>query len=225
MSIGPASWTSFPFRHEGVWLDGTQIESGYAYPLTNLSVVSGSRMLTSVGGTEIVQRRWLASKAPVNVRSIPIRLQMNVKDEADYRLFLLHGQRGVAVEFFPDWPWIEEWYIPAMTAGQTTWEPARKFPWDLAGIDHSTRPPRVYKDDVSQTIVTTGTPGAGEAKVPIVGGFDVVTTPSGITGTWLRLEYAPVFTVLINEVGMAYEQHNRLVFEVNAVEQMARRFT
>lgn len=225
MSTGPAYWTAFPFRNLGVWLDGTQIEDGSAYPMTDLSVIGGSRMLTTVGGTEIVQRRWLGSKAPVNVRSTPIRLQMNVKNEADYRLFLTKAQRGLAVELYPDWPLIEEWYIPAAAANQTTWEPARKFPWDLSGIDHTTRPPRVYKDDVSQTIVTTGTPGAGEAKVPIVGDFDYVTTPTGITGTWLRLEYHPVLTVLITEVGMAYSEFNRLVFQVDAIEQMARRFT
>jgi len=221
---GPADWTSFQFRHLGLWIDGTQIEGGAAYPLADLSVLNRSAMLGTVSGTEILQKFWLGQKAPVNVRSTALPVQFNLKNEADYRLIVSRAARGVAVEIYPDWPLMEEWYIPAKDSGQTEWEPARKFPWDISGVTHSTRAPRVYIDDVEQTVITGGTPTSGQAKVPEAGGFGVVTMPSGITGTWLRLEYHPVFTVLITEVGQKYQQHNNLVFAIQMVEQMARRF-
>lgn len=225
MSVGPAFWTDFPFRHEGLWIDGTQVEGGSAYPLVSLDVLNGTQLLATAGGTEIAQRKWLGGKAPVNVRSTALPVSFNLKDEADYRLLVSRAGRGSAVELYPDWPLFEEWYIPAKDSGQTEWQPARKFPWDITGVDHTSRPPRVYIDDVSQTIVTSGTPTAGQAKVPEVGGFDVVTMPSTISGTWLRLEYHPVFTVLIARLGQVYEAHNNLVVEAEIIEQMARRFT
>lgn len=224
MTVGPGYWASYPLRHEGLYLDGVQIEDGAAYPLTSLAALSGSTVLDTIGNTQIVQTRYLGAKAPVGVTSGEIRLQMNVKDEADYKLFLSTCERGLPVDFWPDWPLFDQWYLPLRDSGQTEFQPRRKFPWALSGITHTNRPPLADVDGTSKTIVTTGTPTTSEIKVPEAGGYDVVTANTAMTGTWLRVAYAPILSVIVTDVGMSYEAFNRLVFEVGLIEVIQRNF-
>lgn len=224
MSTGPGYWSNYPFRSQGVWLDGVQIEDGAAYPLSSLAALSGSVALDTIGNTQIVQTRYLGAKAPVGVSAGEIKLRMNVKNEADYALFLSRCERGLPIDFWPDWPLFEQWYLPLRDAGQTEFQPRRKFPWDISGITHSNRPPLAEVDGTPKTIVTTGTPTTSEIKVPESGGFGVVTANSAMTGTWLRVAFAPVFSVLITNVGMAYPSFNALEFDVSMVEVVQRSF-
>ena len=222
--IGPAYWTNLPFRHEGVWLDGVQISGGVAYPVTSLAAISGSVALDTIGNTQIVQLRMLGAKAPVGVPANPIQLQMTVSLEADYELFLTRAERGLPVDFWPDWPLYDQWYLPLRDAGQTEFQPRRKFPWSLSGITHANRPPMAEVDGAAKTIVTTGTPSTSELKVPEAGGFGVVTAASDLTGTWLQVAYAPVLSVLVQNVGMVYARNNALEFSVSLVEIIQRNF-
>lgn len=225
MSGGPATWTDLPFRQGGIYLDGTLIEGGMARPLMDLTALMGCRVLVTAGGTGILQRLWLGGKAPVDV--VPFAdfpMQMNVRDEADYRLFLTRKGRSMPVELWADWPLFEQWYIPARASGQTEWETRWKLPWSLPGVSHATRPPRVYVDDVQQTVLTSGTPSAGEVVVPEAGGYGTLVTPVDLDGTWLRLEYAPVLIVYLAQVKMQYARLNDLVFNVDVSEHVGRRF-
>lgn len=222
--IGPANWTSYPFRHLGVYLDGVEIEDGAAYPLGGLQAFSGSVAFDTLGNSQIVQTRTLGAKAPLGVSAGEFTVRMNVKDEADYKLFLTRCERGEPVEFWPDWPLFDQWLLSLRDAGQTEFQTRRKLPWALSGVTHVTRSPLVDVDGTAQTIVTTGTPSTGEVKVPETSGYGTLTAPSGISGTYLTLAYAPVFDVLIQQVGMVYEAHNRLEFEVAMREVILRRF-
>jgi hypothetical protein len=224
MSVGPANWTSYPFRHLGVYLDGTQIESGAAYPLGGLQALSGSVAFDTLGNSQIVQTRTLGAKAPLGVSAGEIAVRMNVKDEADYKLFLTRCERGEPVEFWPDWPLFETWSLALRDAGQTEFQTRRKYPWALSGVTHVTRPPLVDVDGTSQTIVTAGTPGAGEVKVLETSGYGTLTAPAALSGDYMTLAYPPVLDVLILSVGMSYEVYNRLEFEVAMQEVILRRF-
>ena len=221
--IGPAHWTSYPFRHLGVYLNGTQIESGSAYPLTSLAELSGDVSFDTLGNSQIVQTRTLGGKAPLGLSAGDFTLRMNVKDEADYKLFLTCVHKG-PVEFWPDWPLFEMWNLDLRTAGQTEFQTRRKQPWTISGVTHVTRPPLVDVDGTSQTIVTSGTPGAGEVKVLEAGSYGTLTAPAALIGDYMTLAYAPVLDVLVTGVGQTYEVHNRLEFEVSMREVILRRF-
>lgn len=63
--------------------------------------------------------------------------------------------------------------------------------------DVGSYPTLAWVDDVAQTVIASGTPGAGEVKV--VG--RIVTTPALTVGQVLRIRYAPAYEVALTECG------------------------
>lgn len=224
---GAAYFTTSPGLSRGLYLDGRFIEGGEVmYPAQDWASPVGATILPTVANTDIAQLRWLGGNAPTNLNPMSLDVEVQITNETDYWIFQRAAALGIPVTIFFDY-WIADyWYIPGKASGQTTWITSRLLPWSLDGISHATRPPAALVDGVAQTIVTTGTPGTGEVKVPTSGGdYGTITTPSGLTGTYLELRYPPIFLVVMKNMGNSYRNHNDLRFSVSLVEQRAGVYT
>ena len=223
---GPLFWGDSPPLRAGVWLDGTLIDGGVQLPINEWNRETGAAILPTVGGVDIAQLRWLTGDAPVNLHAMKMSgINFNLVDEADYWLLHRVASVGQPVNLFFDVPMADYWYIPGKVAGQTTWKTSRKLPWDLTGVTHVTTPPHAYVDSVAQTIIKTGTPSTGEVKVPETGGFGTITTPSGLTGTWLELRYAPQLLVVLRGINFTMQQANFLIVNCPVEEQRGGLYT
>jgi hypothetical protein len=100
----------------------------------------------------------------------------------------------------------DRWLIRNGESGQTEWRTSRRVAYNATTITHATHPPQVYIKTgdslVEQTIVTSGTPTSGQAKVLTsqTSGqyYETVTTPALTAGDELIFHYWPELLVYVS---------------------------
>lgn len=209
----------------GVYLNGEIIHRGAMVPLTR-SGDSPARTLTTLAGTQVLQRIGIGGDAPLNLRPLTFSARFSCDSEADYFRLVGAADSGTRVYLMPHL-WIEDrWYIPGANPGQTTWRTSRRLAHHLPGYsyDFASRQPQVLVDDVPQTVLSSGTPGAGEVVVPDTGGYVEVVTPAGLSGSYLALRYAPELVATL-EVRWQNEQGNLLICEFSVIDHLLNTYT
>jgi hypothetical protein len=217
---------------KGFWIDGVFFHgSAGFYPRgTSLRFGEASATLPTIGGTGIVQHRWLGGDTPLNLAPVDQDVSFLVTNESDYLRFLEAVERGRPVEIFADVLFVDQWYIPGGNTNQSTWRTSRRLPWSLPGIDHATRPPRVFVEtagvEVEQTVVKVGPPIAGEVVVPETGQvFGDLETHSSLSGDFLKLRYHPIMIAKLSSVRLVYRSTNELRFTCRIDEVLSGTYT
>jgi hypothetical protein len=225
MSSGPSGWKDSggsSIFSEGLWVNGDFIEGGKRTPPIRLNAPSPGVTLDMLGNINIEQMLWIEGDAPVNLGAkFNMQLNMVLAQEDDYWKFRELQETGIPAEFWFDYPVADRWYIPGMESGQTEWKTSRKSPWTaVTGITQTSHPPDAYIDGVQQTIITSGTPAAGEVKVPNTSGYLTIETPvlTPGTDTWLVLRYHPVMYMKLQELRVDWATHNRLLVSMELLE-------
>ncbi len=212
----------------GVYIDGRQMFGGMHYPIADWSFEGvGPERLEMESGNTVLQLRWLSGDAPLNLKPIGFGVSFDVIGQDDFSWIQRRAMRQVAIPFWWDFEIPETWYIPGRYATtQTRWKTGRLLPWNLSGVSHVTRPPRVYLDDVAQTIITTGTPATGEILVPETGGdYADIISPALGSATWLELIYRPQILATIHGLQYAYRNTNVLSCSFEVHEHLANIYT
>ena len=234
MSSGGPRDFSVPTFRGGLVLNSQAFHGGGGwYPgRTRNTFAEPGVALETAGRTTIVQLHWLGGDQPVNLAPIDHDFDLLVTTETDYFTFLEAQERGEPVSLWLDQRITDQWYIPGANAGQVTWRSSRWLPWSSTwGVDHATSPPEVWLEDaagvrVAQTIITTGTPIAGEVLVPETGGdFGDLETPADLTERWLILRYAPVLVAKIGRLRVTLRELNSLRFSCPIEEILAGDYT
>jgi hypothetical protein len=175
-----------------------------------------SQSLLTMAGTNIHQGTYLGGDAPVNLAPMEVQCKFSIadKDEA-FRLGELLSMGAIAPQDFFPGIWISDvWYIPVRGAGQTTWRTSRQLPYDIVDILHlGDYTPECMIDGVAQTLVTTGTPDAGEFKVEAGVESESIVLPSGISGSYLTLRYPP--KMMLTKVELDDDISEENAWEVN----------
>ena len=225
MSSGPSGWKDSggsSIFSEGLWIDGDFIEGGQRTPPIKLDTGAPGVTLNTLGNTDIEQMLWVEGSAPVNLGAKnSMQFSMNLVEEDDYWKFRTLQETGVPVEFWFDYVIADRWYIPGMEAGQTGWKTSRKSPWTVVGgVTQTSHPPDAYIDGVQQTVIPSGTPGAGEVKVPNTSGYLTIETPVLVpaSDTWLELRWHPIMYMKLVALRVDWLTHNRLSVTMELLE-------
>lgn len=197
---GYLSW-EFPMLGSPVYLDGVALMDSAASPVFNWTPGQAGTRFAMADGGHLQQYQFIGGDAPLMGRPLEIPMVMQHNYQEDYQRLLEAEAIGPRRFWFGLWL-TTVWYIPGKNAGQTAWKTDRRLPYALAGVTHATHPPIVKIDGVAQDILTTGTPGDGEAVVPEAGGFGSITLPAAITGEYLTL-FCP-FELLVTVEGPSF---------------------
>ena len=212
-SPGYANFTGLPVLTTNSVLDGVALD-GQVIPISE-SWERPTRVLRMADGSHVVQRRLgdvdRATRSPLF-----FQFEMTIDHESDYRRLMEIAHSGRVVLFFASVPVIDTWYIKHAPGSQATWKTTARVGWGLPGVSHSKHPPEVQIDGVAQTIITSGTPTAGEAKVPETQSgaqnWETIETPAGLAGTRLTLLYWPEMLVTFASPVQSIPVRNRLEF-------------
>jgi hypothetical protein len=222
---GPESFTTPIFRH-GIWLEGNFFRDGQVYPSGfPIDMQLGPISLETLGKTHITQSMWLGGEAPITLQKIESDMDFWLVNENDYWIFMELTARGVPIQFYPDLPISDQWYIPGGADTQTDWQTSRMTPWGstITGITKASRVPTAFKDSTPLTVVE-GTPSTGEIKIPDTGG-DYETFVTGddaqsLNADFLKVRYHPILLVLITRIRMQYRINNGIRFTATILEQL-----
>lgn len=214
---GYQTWDASALR--SLCLNGVALLDSVANIPASWSPESPGAILPTMDGGGIVQLQTPGGDCPIMSSALKISITMQHNREEDFR------RMSVAERFPPVRWWFELplpclWYIPGKNAGQTTWKTDRRLPYGGAvpGVTHATHPPLVMVDGVAQTVITTGTPGAGEVLVPESAGFASVTTPAGLAGELLELWVPFELLVKISGPSTNNPQANLLAYSATLEE-------
>jgi len=221
---GPASWPDVAggtsIAAGGFYIDGTIIENGAMIPIEISSSAPGASM-TTMSQTTVRQVYWLGGNMPVNLKPMTLSVTVQLGDEADYWAVREAKDRGNVVELWFDWPMTDWWYVPGGEDTVTEWRVSRPLPYGkVTGITQATRPPKVWIDDVSQTVNTTGSASSGVVVLADTDGYENLETIAlaADTYTWIKLRYHPMILVSIEEMSEVHARHNDIVLQVDLVE-------
>lgn len=170
----------------------------------------------NLAGTHLHQSFWLGQDAPINlspIESFEIDFQHDSMNE--YMKILSLGELcAFEPQDFCPLIWIpDKWYIPAGGAGRTTWKLSRSTPYDLININYlDDYKPIADVDGTLLTLITSGTPGAGEFLIPQSVESDTLTTDDLTGGSILTLWYPAKF--LVCGVNVSQEIPDDNVFEM-----------
>lgn len=185
-----------PTLRFGLVIDGVTIIGG----AESLQWRHGEAVATAeyVGGGTVSQSLWTAPDAPLALAPYEGSLSFRLIAEGDYEAILDAFAAAEPVEMFFGWWQVDKWLIGAAPGTQTEWKTSRPYAWSLAS--RASYPPSARLDATPQTVLATGTPGAGEVMIPDSGGGTegVVTTPaaSGLGAAILRVKYPALFNVV-----------------------------
>jgi len=214
--IGTPAWDVRQLL-DGMFLDGVALlDTAGHWPASWTPGTAGTHLPTMDGGA-VVQYQWIGGDAPLMARPLEISLTLQHNIEADYFRMLAAEAAGPRRFWFGLWLTCM-WYIPGRNTGQTAWKTDRRFPYSLTGITHSSHPPQVLIDGTAQSIITTGTPTTGQAKVPTTGGFGAITLPAGITGEYLELRCPFELLVTVQGPSTSNPQANLLPYSATLRE-------
>lgn len=220
---GVETWQT-SFLRGGFYVNDTALESAQVLPLMTFGQETGVRLYQNlIRGTQ-AQSLWNGGDSPLNMYPMSGTIQMTVGKEEDYWLLMRATAEGRPQRIWFDLPLLDQWYVPAMTPGQTTWRTARRTPWgEVPGITHGTRPPRVYLDGVEQTVLTGGTPNAGEVVVPETAEVVDIETPAldPNTDQYLELRYHPQIRASLAVLNYTYAEHNVMLLTIELEEARA----
>ena len=214
---------------DGIFLNGQQFHNGLLYPISGWSLPLGPTIIPMESGNTILQNRWNAGSGPMNLAPLSFAMSMSICTEDDFFTLMRLASRQLAVPLWFDFELPDIWYIPGRySTSQIVWYTSRLIPWTLPTITAVTKPPKVFIDDTEQTVLTSGTPGAGEvvlSDTPTNDGavqivrrpWGVLTTPASLSGTFLELRWRPQILAVLSNVQFDYAVHNdlRVSFVVN----------
>ncbi len=196
--FGYLKWDNFPVLNKGgvVLKFGDHLLEG-RINAWNETVQPAGLVLPTHGRTSILQLPYTGSDAPFTMS--PARFDMGIlfRFQEDASRLRSHARMGLPFVMLVNWPFIDGWTLNGGLPGQTLWRTSRRLSWGLAGIDHTSHPPRAWIDGVLQTIITAGSPVAGEVKVPTSQtagqNYETIETPADPAGSILELEYWPAW--------------------------------
>lgn len=215
--LGTPPWDITMLRG-GIRINGAALVETSMWPINWTPQGTPGTRHRMMDGGDIVQHQWIGGDCPLNLGrplSIPVTFQHN--SEADWKTLCRVELTGPVRIFLGLWV-VDLWYIPGKNTGQTLWKCSRQFPYALSGVTHASHPPQAYIDGAAQTIITTGTPSAGQVKVPQAGGYQAITTPSAITGEFLELWYPAELLVTIEGPNTGNPQANLLTYAATLQE-------
>lgn len=116
---------------------------------------------------------------------------------------------------------LERWILDPVPASVTTFSLGRELAINrIAGFDTSRFPTKAWLlpaggSRTEQTVITSGTPTAGEVKVTNSGSVEI---PSGLDGDQLEIAYYPAYTVMVTITDYTPRGHNDQVSSVVVTE-------
>lgn len=228
---GPLKWNQFPVLDGpagavALTVDGHAIQGSIA-PWSQGWSPAGTRVLMG-DGTHAHQLSLPKPKQPITMEPRSGSFEITITHQQD--LIRLHRavNRGSPVLLFMGEFLEEQWLRRNGDAGQTEWRTSRRLGWNGTTRTHETHPPRAYIEtagvEVEQTIVTSGTPTAGEVLVPTAQTadqfYDAITTPALSAGDYLILQYWPEVLVSMT-IQNTYDQTNDYRIAVTLEEMLA----
>lgn len=200
-------------------VDGVAID-GQMRAFSESFAAPGS-VLQAADGSHLVQYLFLDDAAPVTIQPLELPFSMLCRNETQFFRLRSYAQSGRIVSFFFGWPHVETWLLAVNPTG-TVWRSSRRNAWNGTTITHATHPPQAYLDGVEQTIVTSGTPTAGQVKVltsqPSGQGYFDVTTPDVEGSELLQLLYWPEYLVRFEDPRFDVQAANALVMHATLRE-------
>ena len=223
---GPRTWDDFPLLggRPGVTLtlDGHSIR-GSVMPWSEGWAPSGVRVLMG-DGTHAYQCPLPRPTQPITMDPRVGTWEITIAHQEDLIRIHRAAQRGSPVLAFFNTFHEDQWLIANGDTGQTTWRTSRRIGWNGTTRTHVTHPPYAEIDGTEQTIVTVGTPVAGEVKLPTSQTaeqfYDTVTTPALTAGTYLVVRYWPEMLVTLT-INYTIEAHNAYRISVGVEEVLA----
>lgn len=207
---GPLHWAPRPHYRSGLFLGGYRFDADR--PLDH-DRPEGFATAENLARTWCSQSRWVGADQPLDIAPWSGSIKINAKWEEEAQaigdaLSVGEPQRV----FFGRWQ-TDYWAVEGAAGAQTEWRTSRGLPYDLpaplGAADWAAYVPQVKLIDtagvaVEQTVITAGTPGAGEVLVPDTGGgtYETIQTPavSTLTGMrWLALYYPAVLHCVVVE--------------------------
>lgn len=195
---GYLKWDNFPVLDKG----GALLKLGDHVLLGeinswNETLVPAGVTLQTHGHTTILQLPYTGADAPFTMRPSAFDMGILFTHQDDASRLTSHARMGLPFVLLVNWPFTDGWAIQGGAPAQTLWRTSRRVAWGLAGVSHATHPPRAWVDGVEQTIITAGTPVAGEIKVPTTQtagqNYETIEAPVTLTGKVLELEYWPAW--------------------------------
>lgn len=181
-------------------------------------------MLTHAGRRQ-TQTIWRFGNQPITMQEISGQFTWLADDEED--LFRMRrAAHGAPVLWFPAYPIEDQWLIRANAVGATIWRTARRAVWDGATYTHAAYPPRVFVDATELTVITSGSPAAGEALVPDTQPptqeyLEIETNTTDTTGAELLvLRYWPEYRVRFINQDQDIPSANALTMTVQFEERI-----
>lgn len=181
-----------------------------------------------LAGGSVYQRSPAHRRAPLSLEPEDLTLEFQADSEDSWHAWraakaLSHAQ---PVEFFFGWPIEDTWSI---LDGATSWQLSRTLPFGL--VSPATFAPRAFLCDVQgpaeeeMTLVTSGTPGAGELKFdPAANSISVETADlSAEVGRLLVFRYYPLRLVRVESLEQDYSRENDLVYTAELAEVVPER--
>lgn len=230
---GPVGF-SFPIFTDGFYFGGAFIAAKAGLiPIAPQWQPRGAQK-EMLAGNNIAQLTRQGGNQPINLNPRQMRVGIQLNYEADYISIMDRVAIGEPVDVWFDWPILDRWYIPGQDLG-TEWKFSRKLPFgQVPGISQSTRPPLAWFVDYSEvlqslTVITTGTPGTLEIKIPDAAGYQLATTAVGDADQqnykYLRIQYSCMMMCRVRQVGLEYPDHNALDADLEMVEHFGGLYT
>lgn len=149
--------------------------------------------------------------------------------EADRRALALVEMDGQTVTLYLEQSVFTSWRagagdaafsLPRRAAYGEVYDPALG-----AYVSHSSHPPRAWLDGVEQEVISSGTPSAGQVRIPDAAGaqWRAVETPPLSDGQILQVEYMPVHDVVVTP-RWSYQELNNLVWSATLEERLTGRW-
>lgn len=196
--LGYLKWDNFPVLDKGsaILKFGEHTLQGKINNWVETLVPAGLTLQTH-GHTTILQLPYTGSDAPFTMQPASFDMEILFTHQDDASRLNSHARMGLPFVLLVNWPFTDGWTIQGGAPSQTLWRTSRRVSWGLAGVTHTSHPPRAFVDGVEQTIITVGTPVAGEIKVPETQpagqNFATIEAPVDLTGSILELEYWPAW--------------------------------
>ena len=206
---GPLHWSPRPHYRSGLFIDQYRFDG----ELRPIDFKRGEGFATALNqaGTWCVQSRSLGGDHPLDLTPVEGSIAIQLKwEEEQQQLRRAAGKNRPARIYFGDW--VEDlWWLFGAEAARTTFRTSRPLPYDLpppvGQADWSAYSPQaalVASDgtETPQTVVTSGTPSAGEVMIPDTGGgqYETVTTPAVSTlggAEYLAVYYPAVYIAVV----------------------------
>ena len=114
----------------------------------NETIVPAGLTLQTHGHTTILQLPYTGADAPFTMQPASFDMEILFTHEDDARRLNSHARLGLPFVMLVNWPFTDGWTIKGGAPSQTLWRTSRRVSWGLAGVTHTSHPPRAYVDGV-----------------------------------------------------------------------------